>query len=847
MMQKARPSWSESLILRRIRVAWSADRVTRINLFLELVLVCVLLSQALSVSHWYTSSATRSSSAAALSHSRVSKEVAFLVKTYERPTCLYRTLRSILLIVPDATIIVADDSGHDDVDSGASDLQRVSAMFPQMQLVRIALKFDVGVSAGRNALVGRAHKLGFRYVFMLDDDYLFTHDVDLARMLQLLESGVADIVAANRCEAMPFDDSTCRSHASLVRVGDTMFVVPGASKYLDQQGDCVRTEFVQNVFMGKVDFLRRVRWDPVLKNNDHYDFFYRANFEHRGNIWMCKDIHVLHGKRGCQPSGEVGRRYAEVRSQRWKALMVYVAEKLGFRTLVDEDGMIIRVERQAVAAAAAAAAAPAPAVATPTDAALVGGAFSSASSVSMSELAPCIPRRNWTRNDAMLHMESQVLSLMNSQLPGYYQLAATERMDYCVHPYQAHLFRIKGVLQSPYANWYAPSAEIDYVLFDADVFYPSEGLPSGLPIVPSHRYSMSYPPGIHLHHLSTLPLWSRSARPTVYFVSVVKDCYNYTARLLSNIKASARAGYPLHVVLVNVGSTDGDYDALAASVRGGDGVGLPLQVTVVHAEGAFSRTIGLHLGIEEVSLLTQGDPNAKIFVTDTSIVLPTDMPERITRFAQCGHSVYVPIATKILGIESDEEALGFSGVEDPKYPPRKRGFVMAGKGMAGFCASDYRKARGFDFAHGYRWGLEDEAIVNDFMAAGLRVIRPQEPGYFHAQYKSPSLATYRTSSNGAAPVSQLGIIPETVSVPPTDVWFHYIARYVDDRHLGTIEAAWYTYPSSTYGAYYIQVVDAKSQRELVVLQGNLGPRLRAMAKQPYQPRNWFRWGWNTTV
>lgn len=751
--------------------------------------------------------------------------VAFLIKTHARPACLDVAVRSILLLVPDATVIVADDSSRQNASEAAdAGLGRLNVMFPQLQLVMVSLEFDVGVSAGRNVLVDKAHELGFRYVFILDDDNVFTHDVDFNGMLSLLERGDADIVGANRCDGMPFDATRCMGHSSLVHTGDTLLVVPGASKYPHRpaQHGCVQTEFVQNAFMSTVAFLKRVRWDPVLKNNDHYDFFYRANFRHGGRVWICQGMHLLHAKLGCQSTREVGQRYAAVRANRWKELLPYVAAKLGFVRLIDEFGMVISVAGKEPAELA--------------ERKSSSSGVAASDKTVMSAIPDCVAMANWMRNDALMQMESQLMSLINSHLPGYYQRDAPTRINYCMQPFHPNLFRIRGALHSPYANWYPPTKEADYVTFDADLFYPTDGVVAGTPNAPSYFHNMTYPPERHLNHIRTLPLWSATKRPALFTVSVVKNCYNYAARMLNQMQTAALAGHPLHAILVDFGSTDGDYEALAASVRGNGARGSPLQVTVMRMNGAFSRAIGLHVGIEQVAALTGGDPDARIFVTDTSMVLPQDMPERIVRFTQCGHSAYMPIATKVLGIDSDEEALAlFTGAADARYPARKRAPAMAGKGMVGFCLADYKNARGYDFGHGYQWGLEDEALSNDLLTAGLLVVRPQEPGFYHVQYKNPSVLAYHSKGNGAAPLSQLAIIPETVRVSPTHAWFRPLARYVADNHLGTIDAVWYTYASllsGNGGTYHVQVVDDESITRLVVLHSGLGPRMRLMSQSP---------------
>lgn len=85
-------------------------------------------------------------------------DVTFLVKTHERPQCLRKLLLSLRTQFPRTRVIIADDG-------------RVSLRHQlNDELVTVlTLPYDVGLSAGRNALLERVETT---YFVTLDDDFV---------------------------------------------------------------------------------------------------------------------------------------------------------------------------------------------------------------------------------------------------------------------------------------------------------------------------------------------------------------------------------------------------------------------------------------------------------------------------------------------------------------------------------------------------------------------------------------------------------------------------------------------------------------------------------------------------
>lgn len=731
--------------------------------------------------------------------------VAFLIKTFNRPACALLTLRSILLLYPDATIIIADDSGPsytlDKV--GSDELHTLRTLHPDASLEVLHLPYDVGVSAGRNALVQRASERGIHAVVMLDDDYALTHSFDLPRMLQLLVRQRADIVGANRCESMPFDGTTCRQDAALLVHNGTLFAVPGAvptaaGPVVD--ASCSRTHFVQNAFLARTSALLRIQWDPVLKNNDHYAFMYRAARVFNASMWLCRDMHVLHAKHGCQLNSTT---YASLRQSRWSALFTVVAQQLSIRSLVDEEGKVFTVTPHA------------------------------ATTYSSTLRPPCISMRNWTANAVKRELLGMVLHVVNSHLVGGDQRSTPLGWNGCIQPLHPHVYRVRGSMRAQLANWWPANKAAPDITFDVDVYWPTC---SGVHrrASPQYEHGACYPPEVLMHTELTLLVDTTSP---IYIITATRDCIVYIHRLIRNLRQATQAGGALHLIIVDFGSTDGDVAALTtkASTKS-----VALQVSVVRAPYAFSRTLGLHLGVERVRLLSKGAPHARVFVVDTSIILPVDIRARVELFVHYTVSVWVPIVTKVQGFESDAEALAWLPVNGTRtHRPGvllELAPVLSGMGMVGFCVGDYTRAHGYDLSHGFRWGGEDKELINSFSAAGLRIVRLQSEDTWHAQYKKLALMAYRADTNGQSDPTSQRLLPVTIVVGASHPWYAAVQRgapLLEGPTKRSLVGVWYTFPISarnqaSHGVFMLATLDAHSRKELHIVRSGLAPRLRSM-------------------
>ena len=183
----------------------------------------------------------------------VTGQVTAIVKTFERPTQLRRLLESLRRMFPMVAVIVADDSRRPQ----------------QHQGVRtIALPFDVGVSAGRQAALSEVRT---EFTWVLDDDFVLYRGSRLARVLSTLnEHSQLDIVGGAVID-IPLGIKRTGARSPIYPTG-ALPVLPLGSPV----GEVTIRDKVLNFFVGRSARLRSVGWDPSLKRLDHADFFTRS-------------------------------------------------------------------------------------------------------------------------------------------------------------------------------------------------------------------------------------------------------------------------------------------------------------------------------------------------------------------------------------------------------------------------------------------------------------------------------------------------------------------------------------------------------------------------------------------
>lgn len=226
-------------------------------------------------------------------------EVTAIIKTFERPACLERLIKSLRRFHPRLKLIVVDDS-RESVELSEDD---------NIELVR--LPYDSGVSLGRSEGLRRVET---EYVLTLDDDFILYHQTRLADSLALLKRHQQIDIIGGCVIDLPlwrvFDYKNAGLHPT-----DKKSVLPKDSIV----GDLPVFDKVPNFFIARTDRLRLVDWTPEIKRLDHADFFTRAKgtllttYNHRMKILHAKtlfDTAYLQKRYAC--AGDY-----EVLKQRW--------------------------------------------------------------------------------------------------------------------------------------------------------------------------------------------------------------------------------------------------------------------------------------------------------------------------------------------------------------------------------------------------------------------------------------------------------------------------------------------------------------------------------------------------
>ncbi|MEO5746853.1 MAG: glycosyltransferase [Ornithinibacter sp.] len=162
---------------------------------------------------------------------------------------------STLRRVFDGPIVVSDDSSS-------------PRAFADPGVVVIELPFDSGVATGRNAALARVES---EFVMSVDDDFVFTPDVDLNRVVDYLRRNPEVDLVGGRVINLPLWQATDYSKAGLFAYRGEP--VRPAGTVIDGLQVLYK---VPQFFIARTERLRLVRWDEKLKRVDHNDLFTRA-------------------------------------------------------------------------------------------------------------------------------------------------------------------------------------------------------------------------------------------------------------------------------------------------------------------------------------------------------------------------------------------------------------------------------------------------------------------------------------------------------------------------------------------------------------------------------------------
>jgi len=213
-------------------------------------------------------------------------DITILIKTFERSDCLRRLLRSIADRGYTYPVLVADDSRE-------PYRSAVLEEFGDLIAEYLVLPFDVGLSAGRNAMLARVQT---PYLLLCDDDFVFDERTDVPRMRRLLEANDLDLLGGVYYDQAPFswrDLVLSAARLDWQRVLTLAGVEVPRRLYFNFQGcgpgkwktvavaytpPVVRCDLASNFFLARTGRLRETvgGWDGALKVGEHRAFFLKA-------------------------------------------------------------------------------------------------------------------------------------------------------------------------------------------------------------------------------------------------------------------------------------------------------------------------------------------------------------------------------------------------------------------------------------------------------------------------------------------------------------------------------------------------------------------------------------------
>jgi glycosyltransferase involved in cell wall biosynthesis len=244
------------------------------------------------------------------------EKVDFLITTMDRYNLLEELLDSIFVYYPNAIITIADQSKDINTEFYMKWKDRNLRVFP--------LPYDCGLSFARNVLVKETKQ---PYKLILEDDFLFTHDTVIEKMLALVDVG--DIIGG----AVIKDGRRLKFEHYFKKEFETIYQIPDWDLYEFYNGiKFKKTGCVLNFFLAKEIVFEDTLWHNELKLREHQHFFYRV----KNKIVFTPEVKIIDNKKNNS------RNYQALkgRDEFWKIAL----EDLGAKKFKYQNGNCVEIE-----------------------------------------------------------------------------------------------------------------------------------------------------------------------------------------------------------------------------------------------------------------------------------------------------------------------------------------------------------------------------------------------------------------------------------------------------------------------------------------------------------------------
>ena len=286
--------------------------------------------------------------------SNMSDCVTVVSKTSRRPHLILRLARSVRKNLGyDLPFVVYDDGPNDISD----EIKQQISEFPLMRYI-VSMNEDLGIGNGRDRSM---YQVKTKYLFLLDDDMIFTSNTRIKKLVRLLE--VTDVSVAAACESNVgcsfsgilqfgyFSETRSKRRLGQFKGLETCETVHGS---IPQFPNCYRCDITSNIFLARTDHMLDIGgWDPELMIVEHRDFYIRLKAAGM-KLAVCDDVTVRHARpyRGTLSQGEGfvekrrrgGSRFKSLIMNRWNIQNVFEISGKGLRT--NEDGELMYTVRE---------------------------------------------------------------------------------------------------------------------------------------------------------------------------------------------------------------------------------------------------------------------------------------------------------------------------------------------------------------------------------------------------------------------------------------------------------------------------------------------------------------------
>ena len=184
-------------------------------------------------------------------------DITLFIKTFERPKSLKRLLKSIHCYYPEISILIVDDS--------KTQIKESELLSIHTNLQYYHVDYDVGLSKGRN--IGLS-KIETKFFVLLDDDFYFTKNTDLIKLVSVIDNNDFDMVGFDFYDygfcKRNFQGTYSIENNMLIRsIGDSKCLEKGYRMY----------DFILNCFFARTSFFKDNQWDEQSKIGCEHDNF----------------------------------------------------------------------------------------------------------------------------------------------------------------------------------------------------------------------------------------------------------------------------------------------------------------------------------------------------------------------------------------------------------------------------------------------------------------------------------------------------------------------------------------------------------------------------------------------